>query len=322
MELDEIKCYEAMGLTPPEPEAGAETPGGEGSGGETVGDAASAEDQVRGAAGQPETDAEGDSSDAGDGGPEAGGDQKAGGLTPEQRRANAARRRRQEQQAAVDAAVQQARQEERERQKAEIKDILATVGLKNTKTGAPITTVEELNAWKAEFDAEKLQRDLSAGKLTAEGLNAAISQHPAVKQAQEIIRQEQQASQARTAAANQQRINEELAEIGRMDPGIKEIRDLLTMPNSKEFYDLVKKGYSYLDAYRVVNFDKLQQAAAAAAAQQTASNVRGKEHLTGPAASRGSGALNVPAEEMRIYRIMNPNATEAEIQDYYNKTKR
>lgn len=49
-------------------------------------------------------------------------------------------------------------------------------------------------------------------------------------------------------------------------------------------------------------------------------NQRGKGHLNGTGATRGNGDKNVPAEEMRMFRLFNPNATEAEIRDYYNRT--
>lgn len=322
MQLDENKLYEAMGLEVPAPDSNDQQTGNDGAEG-SAGTEQLGEDPDIGAEVQSDVGTEGDSSD-GDGQGQASNEDPSGGengerLTVEQRRANAARRRKQEQQAAIDAAVQRAVQAEREAQRNALGEVFTAIGLKNTQTGAPIKTIEEFNAWKAAFDAEKLQKDLSAGKLTPEGLNAAISQHPAVKQAMEIVQRERAAAAAQTNEAAQARISAELQEIQKLDPNIKEVKDLLTMPNAKEFYEKVKAGYSFLDAYRTVNWGKIQSATAAAAAQQAATAARGKEHLTGPMGSRGAGTVNVPAEEMRFYRAMNPGATDAEIQAYYNK---
>ena len=53
--------------------------------------------------------------------------------------------------------------------------------------------------------------------------------------------------------------------------------------------------------------------------QQALNNARGKDHLRSTGNAQGSGALSVPAEEMAMFRLFNPNATEAEIQKFYNK---
>lgn len=329
MELEEARYYEALGLTPPEsqgdgqPAGETETPaaqteqepqtGGAGTGAETG--------QETGAGGETEPGAENGPETAEDGKSHAA-DGEAREQTQEQRREYAARRRRAETKAAVDQAVQEALEAERARSKTELQELFAAAGIKNTKTGAPITNMEEFRAWKAEFDAQKLQSELKAGKLTREGLDAAISQHPAVRQAQEIIQREQQAKQDRETAEAQARIEGELAEIRKMDPTINGVADLLKMPNAKEFYDKVKKGYSFLDAFYLVNRERMAEQTAAAAREQAASNARGKDHLQGTGGARGAGALSVPPEEMRIFRVMMPDASDEEIQKYYNKSKK
>lgn len=325
MDLEEVKYYEALGLTPPEGQGeGQAAQEGDGQAGE-------------GGAQEDRPEQEPQQEQEGPAGPESGeesaedkrrepdaedGAKKAWESreqTAEQRRENAARRRREERQAAVDRAVQEALAAERERSRRALEEVFAQAGIKNTKTGAPIKTMEEFSAWKAEFDAQRLQNDLKAGKLTQEGLNAAISQHPAVRQAQEVIRREEQARQDREAEEAKARIEAELMEIRKMDPTINEVSDLLKMPNAKEFYEKVQKGYSFLDAFYLVNRERLAEQTAAAAREQAASNARGKDHLKGTGGARGAGAMSVPPEEMRIFRAMMPDASDAEIQAYYNK---
>lgn len=243
-----------------------------------------------------------------------------GEQTEQQRRDHAAQRRREEQQAAVDAAVQKALQEERTRSRAEMDAFFAAAGLKNTITGEPITNMEQFRAWREAFEAARLQRDLKAGKLTPETLNDVISKNPTVKAAAEIVRKGQEDQRRQEMAAAQAKVDAELKEIQKLDPSIREVRDLVSMPTAKEFYELVKKGNSFLDAFRLANYDRLTAQAAEAARQQAQNLARSKEHLI-PTQVKGAGAATVPAEELAMFRQFNPGATEAEIQAYYNKYK-
>ena len=243
-------------------------------------------------------------------------------LTEEQRKENAARRRREETQAAIDKAVQDAVKAEQDRSKAEMDAFFAAAALKNTLTGKPITNMEEFNEWKQAFDAAKLQRDLKAGKLTPEGLQKVIEQTPAMKQVQQIAQKQEEAARQQSEATAKARVDAEIAEIHKLDPTISEVKDLLKMPTAKEFYALVKKGNSFLDAFRLANYDRLTTAAAEAAKQQAMNNARSKDHLTGTGPQRGQGSSPVPPDEMAMFRLINPGATDAEIQAYYNKNKK
>jgi len=248
------------------------------------------------------------------------------GLSEDERRENAARRRREEQQRAVNEALAQ----ERERSKGEWTAFFQKAGLKNTLTGKPITTVEEFNEWHAAFQAAKLERDLKAGKLTPEGLKQAISEamtptpdkQPGATPGQLPGRDTAQQPAAADMAAAQARIDAEIQEIHKLDPTISTTADLLKMPNAKEFYEFVRKGNTFLDAYRLANREKLEARIAEAAKQQAMNAARSKEHLNATGNSRGAGASGVPADEMELFRLLNPEASEAEIQAYYNKSRK
>lgn len=251
-------------------------------------------------------------------GNEPGNDGEGQPMSMEQRKQFAARRRQQEQQAAIDAALQ----EEKKRSEGVLKDLFERVGLKNTFTGEPITTMEQFNEWDQKFKAEKLQQELAAGKLTQEGLNAAISEHPMVKQAAEIVRQHGVQEAQHQQEAFQAKVDDQIAQIGKLDPSIKSVNDLLNMPTSKEFYAYVHQGHDFLSAFKLANFDRLTAANAEAERQRAMNNARGKEHMTPVGNNRGSGALSVPAKELAYYRAFNPNATEADIQVHFNKYKK
>ena len=239
----------------------------------------------------------------------------------EQRKEHAAQRRRQEQQDAINQAVNDALAKEKERSKAEWAAFFEKANLKNTLTGKPITTLDEFNTWAADFETAKLERDLKAGKLTPEGLEKAISNAPAMQRMREIIERDEAAKRESDEAAAKAKIDAELQEIHKLDPSINETADLLKMPNAKEFYEYVRKGNSFIDAYYLANRERLAAATAEAAKQQTMNAARSKDHLQPTGATRGTGASSVPADEMEMFKLLNPNATEAEIQAYYNKSK-
>lgn len=247
-------------------------------------------------------------------------------MTPEQRRENAARRREQERQAATEKAVSDALEAERKKHGEDMKVFFTQMGIRNPETGQPISTMEEFWAWKRSFDEAQLDKDLKSGKATAEQISQLISTHPMVQQAQQILQRDQaqqeeaarmQREQQRTA--ERERIDADLAEIGKLNPAIRSAADLLKMPSYETFKGYVGKGMGLLDAYKLTHMEELTNAKAAAAAQQIRHNQQGKEHLIPTAAARGSGAQAVPANVMAMYRAFNPKATEAEIQAHYNK---
>lgn len=257
-------------------------------------------------------------------GAEDGGDEGAPGRkaqSPEERRANAARRRQQEQQAAVDQAVNAAVKAEQEKNDAVMRQFFKDANLKNTFTGQLITTMEEFKAWKQQFDEARVKKATRTGKMTAEDLDAAISRHPVVQKAQSVIEQAEAAQKQQQEAADRARIDGELAEISKLNPNIKGMADILKLPTAEQFRGYIKKGHGLLDAFRLANFDALTTARAEAAKQQALNNTRGKEHLVSTGASRGPGAASVPADQMRYFRAMMPDKTDAQIQAFYNKHK-
>lgn len=235
-------------------------------------------------------------------------------MSEEQRRENAARRRREEQQAAVNAAVKA----EREKTDAQIKSMLAGLGLKDPESGKSISTMEELGEYQRQMALKKLESDLASGKLSREGLDAAIANHPVVREAQQAQQAQLEAQKQAEEQQLQAKVQAEIAEIQKLNPAIGSVEDLLKLPNAKEFYATVQRVGNLSDAYKLVYFDQLKNQQAEQARQQAQVNARGKEHLT-PTQSRGEGNISVPADVMANYRRIMPNATEAQILAHYQK---
>lgn len=252
--------------------------------------------------------------------------QKPQEQSEEERRENAARRRRLEQQEAVDRAVQEAVARERESFRKEREQFYQSAGLKNTITGEPITSDEQFRAWKSAFDAQRIAEDLKKGELTPEVISRAVAESPAVKRLEELTAQEEakarEAKEARRLeeeARARERIDAELAEIHRLDPSINGVEDLVRMEGAEKFREYVQRGNTFLDAYYLTNREKLAQQQAQAAQRQAQEAARSKDHLKSLAKPAGMGARSVPKADMELFRLLNPDATEAEIQSYYNR---
>lgn len=311
MNFTEQQVYEALGLgekvqEPAKPaEQGAEQPA----------EKPEEAEQVTEATAEPEAQAVGDPKP--DEKPEEGAGQQV--MPPEQRRENAARRRQEEQRIAIDRAVQEAIRQEREKNTAEMQDFFAKAGLKNTVSGKPITNMEEFRAWNEQFSRAKLERELKEGKLTPEGLETAIGSHPAIRQAQQLAADRQAQEQAQKNDEIKARIDAEVAEIHKLDASINSLEDLLRAPYGQELYAMTQRGYSIKDAHFLLNHERLEQAKLEAARQQAMAGARNKDHLTGTGTPRGGGAISVPSSDLAMFRQFNPGASDAQIQEYYNK---
>lgn len=262
--------------------------------------------------------------------------------SPEENRRFAAARRKAEQEAAIEQARQAAREEAKRAADEEMKQFFVQAGLRNPYSNTAITNMEEYRQYQEQHRTEQLRKAMAEGKMTPEQLNEAITQNPAIRQILDERARQAQAAPAEGQAAQpsqeqperqpsqsqppaqgadiQARMAAEVAEIGRMDPAIRETADLLKQPWSKEFYGYVKEGYSFLGAYHKAVSAQQTQQAAAAAKQQAINNVASKQHLKS-GAPQGGGMEAVPAAEMRYFRTFMPDASEAEIQKFYNKYK-
>lgn len=243
----------------------------------------------------------------------------------EERRENAARRRL-EQHEAVDKAVREAEERLRESFRQEREQFYQSAGLRNTFTGEAITSDEQFRAWKSAFDRQRIEEDLGQGKLTPEAIDQAVSNSPAMVRLNEINekmeaeRREAEARQKREAEeAFQAKVAEEIAEIHKMNPSVNGVEDLLKLPNADKFQEYVRRGNTFLDAYYLANREEVQRRSAANALRQAQAQAKSKAHLPTAPTPRGAGAESVPKEDMALFRLFNPDATEDEIQAYYNK---
>lgn len=225
------------------------------------------------------------SGDAGEGGQSTGG--KA--QTPEENSRYAAARRKAE--AERDLAVQKAREETREEMKRELEESIRALGLKSPSAKEPAAAMLAERAERAKLaeQAEQAERAKLAQRAMAERAMA------------EIERQ--------------------IGEIRELDPSITSLADLKKMDSYGRFYELVKRGNTLTDAFRLVNMDRLTAKAGEAAKQAALNQVASKAHLD-RTVTRGAGSVTVPADVIAEYRAFNPDAADAEIRAHWAKYKK
>lgn len=326
MEITEEKLYAAFGLDQggkeQEPAGPAEDPAAEqtdGSGTEAgteteETDSRDGEGESTGADGQG---AEG--TDGSEGGTESRAEGE--GQTPEERREHAARRRQQEMQEAIQAAVQQALQQKDQEHLQEQEQFFRQAGLVNPFTREPITNMDEFRAWREEQDNQRLQRELESGKLTKETLNALIEQHPAVQAARQRQAEQEQQQQTQQEEAFRQSVEQQLTEIRKTDPTITKLSDILEKPYGTAFYEAVKRGNNFADAFYLATRGQEKEQIAEAARQSAVNNLTGKNHLK-PTSFGGKAGATVTADERKMYRLFNPDASDEAIQKYQNKYRK
>lgn len=184
-----------------------------------------------------------------------------------------------------------------------INSAIKELGLYDPETKKPITDAAGLKAYRESMAKRRMEQAAGAKGMTADELKELVELHPDVAAAK--AEREQQkvkaAEQARQAAEN--RLNADIAEIGKINPQIKSFGDLRSLDRFSDIYDKIKMGISPLDAYRLVYMDQIIDSRTAEAGQRVRNGTQGKSHMhrmTGAA----EGAAEVPDSEVSVYRML------------------
>jgi hypothetical protein len=264
-------------------------------------------------------DAGGDTEGGAEDGADTGGDTE--GAEPEddekrRRNAQSAERRRQSeerQRARIQSEVERALAEERARTNA----VIAGLGMLDADGGETIKSVDDLVKFNAARELARAGESLSNGELTPEAFNKLVEQTPAMRQASAIIAKAERAeAEARQAQANAE-AERQIAEIGKYDPAIKNVGDLLKLDRADTLRGYVMdKGLTLVDAYRLTYADVIESRRASQAAAQASKLARSKQHLT-RTETRGAAPPEIPEEERKYFRAIFPDASEDAISKMY-----
>lgn len=228
--------------------------------------------------------------------------------TREENAAFAAARRKAEQQR--DEAIAEARRQAQQ----EIDAVIAGMGLVNPYNNQPIKTKAEYDAYKADHDKQQRQTVARKAGMSEEEFDRFLQELPEVRKAKQA---EEQAKEAQA----QQRIQTEIAEISRLDPNIKSLADLTQMEDYPKFYQMVERGMTLSEAFKILHFDSIRKndrERDTAVQRQAAINAAGKGHLTGSKA-RGAGSEPISQSVKAGYRKFMPKATDAAIAEHHRR---
>ena len=208
----------------------------------------------------------------------------------------------------MEAMEQRIRNEMKRAHDEELQAVFEALGLKDGD-GNPISDMEAYRRNQEQAQVKKLERDLQSGKLTMEGLQAALSNLPGVKavvDAAEKVTQE--AGRDKFIAQREM----QLAQIRKMNPNIKSINDIVEMSTGQEFLKAVNSGCDFVMAYKVANHEAIVKQARDAGAQSVRNAVAGKSHLR-QTTNNVKGGVEVTQAMRDLYRAYKPNITDAEI---------
>ena len=196
----------------------------------------------------------------------------------------------------------------RSQSKKDFEMLMSALGIRG-EDGRRITTREELES----YTKGKAERERASALKRAGAIEELIETHPAVRAARELTDRLAAEEERSSEVQRMERFREELREITKLDPTVKDAADLRSKEYYGELYDRVKKGYSLVDAYRLATYDRSVAAAAKNARRQAVTSAASREHLKPTASPRGDVLGAVPPEVLEQYRLLNPAATDAEI---------
>ena len=205
----------------------------------------------------------------------------------EERSRNAERRVRREQRIADEA---------RNAERARLNELIKSIVIERND-GSTIQSVEELEAYEKQASDDRIAQ----GRATAEDIRriaAEVMQPPADGNAE---------------------VQRQLDMIRDMDPEMTDLGAILNSDIGADFRAAVDSGKTFVQAYGQAL--RLKAAKDKGAAESAVAKAVGKQHLSATN-QRGSGALDVPADEMALYKELNPEMTEKEIQAHYNKYRK
>ena len=138
-----------------------------------------------------------------------------------------------------------------------------------------------------------------------------INKNPIVKEAQAILTKQKE---------NERDIfiKEQVTSISKIDSSIKSLDDLVKLDKYDEFADKIDKGYSLVDAYKIVYFDKIKLNEIEKAKQNVLNNIDSKSHMKNATGASGK-EVHIPEDIMAMYKKNIPGMSEADIRKHYAK---
>jgi hypothetical protein len=186
----------------------------------------------------------------------------------------------------------------------------------NPETGQPIRSAKDY------FDAMAAQERVNArAQMQEKGIDPSIIDSMIANSP--VIRQAKAATAELNGLRAQQMLENDYKEILELDPSLNSAEEILNDPLMPLMMDKVARGMSLVDAYKIVNFDKLSSQKGQAAKQAAINQVKSKNHLaTGAALNVADAGDEIPSNLVEKFKETFPEKSMKELKALYNKTRR
>ena len=202
------------------------------------------------------------------------------------------------------------------RQQQEIDDMYARQygQYTNPETGQPIRSARDY------FDAMAAQERVNArAQMQEKGIDPRVIDNMILNSP--AVREAQAATQELNNMRAQQRLEADYKEILALDSSLNSVEDILNDPAMPIMAQKVAAGMSLVDAYKIVNFDKISGLKGQAAKQAAINSIKSKSHLsTGAALNVSDAEEDIPANMVEKFKDMFPEKNMKELKALYNKT--
>lgn len=208
------------------------------------------------------------------------------------------------------------RMEAAERKAADIDAMYAKQfgGYTNPETGQPIRSAQDYMEAMAAQERIQARQKLQENNIDPSLIDNLIANSPVVRQA------EAQMAELTNMRA-QQEVEKDIAEVLKLDPTLTSKDAIMNDPSFPLVLEKVQAGMRLVDAYKLVNFDRLSSSKTAAARQAVVNQVKGQAHLSNaPGLTANDTMDDIPAAMLETFRDRFPEKTDKELKALYNQT--
>ncbi len=205
----------------------------------------------------------------------------------------------------------------------DVDDLIRRLGIMDPYTGKPVTTKAEYDAYRQRAYDERREAIKRRSGLTDAEIDEFINTTPSVQKAMADAAAARSVMERQRREDAKRRIDSEVKKITAMDPEVKTLADLTGKAYSAKLTELVRRGYDISDAYMVANYRELSRRSADASRQAAYNAQAGKAGMTATKPSgQGDDTVPVPKDVLEMYRAMNPEMSDAEIREDYNRYRK
>lgn len=184
----------------------------------------------------------------------------------------------------------------------------------NPETGQPIRSARDYS--EAMLAQERLQarQKLQENNIDPNIIDSLIANSPVVRQAEATMAE-------LTNMRAQQEVDKDIAEVLKLDPTLTSKDAIMNDPSFPLVLEKVQSGMRLVDAYKLVNFDRLSSSNTAAARQAAINQVKGQSHLSNAAGLNvQDNAEDIPASMVENFKELFPGKSMKDLKALYNKT--